>query len=139
MKKIAFFLLATAALATAPAEPASYAALQRPTELQYWNASKANNGYTFFGVGGKTYLLDMEGRVVHTWPVGTNPHLLKNGAILDAATDDPSGFAGFVEVSWEGTTVWSYRETRSTYHPHHDFTRIWNPKLNAYTTLYIAN
>ena len=42
-------------------------------------------------------------------------------------------------MSWDGATVWSYLETRSTYHPHHDFTRIYNPKLGAYTTLYIAN
>ena len=71
----------------------------------------------------------MEGRVVHTWPVGTNPHLLSNGNVLDATTNDPSGFSGFKEVDWDGTTVWSYLETRSTYHPHHDFTRIFNPKL----------
>ncbi len=114
-------------------------ALQRPTELQYWNPAKADNGYTFFGVGGTSYLLDMEGRVVHTWPIGTNPHLLSDGAVLDAVTNDPSGFGGFKEVSWDGATVWSYIETRSTYHPHHDFTRIYNPKLKAYTTLYIAN
>ncbi len=116
-----------------------YQALQRPTELQYWDPARADNGYNFFGVGGRTYLLDMEGRVLHTWPVGTNPHLLSNGSVLDAMTDDPSGFSGFKEVSWDGVTVWSYLETRSTYHPHHDFTRIWNPRLGAATTLYIAN
>jgi formylglycine-generating enzyme required for sulfatase activity len=116
-----------------------YAALQRPTELQYWDASAADNGYNFFGVGGTSYLLDMEGRVAHTWPIGTNPHLLANGDVLDASTNDPSGYSGFKEVSWDGATVWSYLETRSIYHPHHDFTRIFNPKLNAYTTLYIAN
>ena len=61
-----------------------YAALQRPTELQYWDATQADNGYNFYGVGGTSYLLDMEGRVVHTWPIGTNPHLLDNGNVLDA-------------------------------------------------------
>ena len=81
----------------------------------------------------------MEGRVLHTWPVGTNPHLQSDGSVLDATTDDPSGFGGFARVIWEGATVWSYKETRSTYHPHHDFTRIYNPKLGAYTVLYIAN
>jgi hypothetical protein len=35
--------------------------------------------------------------------------------------------------------VWSYYESRSTYHPHGDFLRIYNPKLGAYTTLYLAN
>ncbi|MCX6873116.1 MAG: DUF1566 domain-containing protein [Verrucomicrobia bacterium] len=117
----------------------AYDALTRPTELQYWDAARAQDGYTFFGVGGTSYLLDMEGRVTHTWPVGNNPHLLPGGSILDASTDDPSGFGGFKEVSWEGVTTWTYTETRATYHPHHDFTRIYNPKLGAYTTLYIAN
>jgi len=130
---VAAILLSTVAYCQA------HDALQRPTELQYWDSSKADNGYTLFGVSGITYLLDMEGRVVHTWPIGTNPHLLSSGNVLDAASDDPSGFSGFKEVSWDGTTVWSYLETRSTYHPHHDFTRIYNPKLKAYTTLYIAN
>ena len=110
-----------------------YTALQRPTELQYWDTAKADNGYNFYGVGGTSYLLDMEGKVVHTWPIGNNPHLLSNGGILDATTNDPSGFGGFREVSWEGTTVWSYTETRSTYHPHGDFKRIYNTKLGAYT------
>ncbi|MCU0780451.1 MAG: aryl-sulfate sulfotransferase, partial [Akkermansiaceae bacterium] len=117
----------------------AYDALQRPTELQYWDAARADSGYNFYGVGGTSYLLDMEGRVVHTWPIGNNPHLLDNGGILDAATNDPSGFSGFKEVSWDGATVWTYLETRSTYHPHHDFTRIYNPKLGQYTNLYIAN
>ncbi len=134
-------LLAGAALALVPsaASAATHQALERPTELQYWDRAGAYDGYTFFGVGGKTYLLDMEGRVVHTWPIGTNPHLQDDGSILDAATDDPSGFGGFKRVGWDGSTLWSYTETRSTYHPHHDFTRIYNPKLKAYTVLYIAN
>ncbi len=129
----------TVAARFATASSAGYPALQRPTELQYWDPTRADNGYTFFGVGGTTYLLDMEGRVVHTWPIGTNPHLLSNGSVLDASNDDPSGFAGFKEVGWDGSTVWSYRDTRSTHHPHHDFTRIFNPKLGTATTLYIAN
>jgi hypothetical protein len=29
-----------------------YAALTRSTELQYWDATKADNGYNFYGVGG---------------------------------------------------------------------------------------
>lgn len=117
----------------------AYEALQGPTELLYWDKTNSYNGYTWFGVRGTTYLLDMEGRVMHTWPIGTNPHLLSNGNVLDAAKDDPSGFGEFVEVDWSGTKVWSHTETRANYAPHHDFLRIFNPKLNAYTTLYIAN
>jgi hypothetical protein len=117
----------------------AYESSQGPTELLYWDKTNSYIGYTWFGVRGKTYLLDMEGYVLHTWPIGTNPHLLTNGNVLDASTDDPSGFGGFKEVDWNGSNVWSYVESRTNYVPHHDFLRIFNPKLNAYTTLYIAN
>lgn len=117
----------------------AYDALQGPTELLYWTPAKAQNGYTFFGVGGTTYLIDMEGRVAHTWPVGNNPHLQDDGSVLDTSSNDPSGFAGFRLVDWDGRITWQYTERRSNYHPHHDFIRIYNPKLNAYTVVYIAN
>jgi hypothetical protein len=116
-----------------------YERLQGPTELLFYDKDKAFNGYTLFGVGSRSYLLDMEGRVVHTWPIGTNPHLLDNGNIVDASKDDPSGFQGFKEVDWDGKTVWEYTEKRPNYFPHHDWVRIFNRKLNAPTTLYIAN
>lgn len=117
----------------------AYERLQGPTELLLCNTNKALPGYTLFGVGNRTFLLDLHGRVVHTWPVGTNPHLLDNGNILDAAKDDPSGFPGFKEVDWDGRTVWEYTEQRADYAPHHDWVRIFNRALNASTTLYIAN
>ena len=117
----------------------AYERLQGPTELLFHDKEKACSGYTLFGVGSRTWLLDMEGRVVHTWPVGTNPHLLDNGHIVDASKDDPSGFQGFKEVDWDGKTVWEYTEKREGYAPHHDWTRITNKQLNASTTLYIAN
>ena len=133
MKHLLTFLtlLATSAFA--------YERLQGPTELLYCDATNAFGGYTLFGVGNRTFLLDLQGRVVHTWPVGTNPHLLDNGNILDAGKDDPSGFQGFKEVDWDGKTVWEYTEKRAGYAPHHDWVRIFNKKLNAPTTLYIAN
>jgi hypothetical protein len=117
----------------------AYDALQGPTELLYWNPARAQNGYTFFGVGGTTYLIDMEGRVAHTWPLGNNPHLQDDGSVLDTSSNDPSGFAGFRLVDWDGRIAWQYTERRSNYHPHHDFIRMYNPKLKAYTVVYIAN
>jgi len=128
---IIYAILATSTLA--------YEAFQGPTELLYWDSTKTADGYTFFGVRGTTYLIDMEGRVVHTWDIGTNPHLLDDGSVLDASTDDPSGFGGFKQVSWAGSNVWSYTESRTNYVPHHDFVRIFNPKRGTNTTLYIAN
>ena len=109
------------------------------TEVRYWDSSKAYNGYTLFAAKGKTYLIDMEGYIVHQWNIGTNPRLLDNGNLLDATKSDPSGFGGFRELDWNGNAVWEYTEKRTTYFPHHDWTRIFNKKLNAYTTLFIAN
>ncbi|MFZ4617272.1 MAG: aryl-sulfate sulfotransferase [Rectinemataceae bacterium] len=129
---ILFLLLATSSIF-------AYERLQGPTEVLYLDPARVSPGFTFFGVGGRTYLIDLEGQVVHTWPIGTNPHLLDNGHVLDAAKDDPSGFPGFREVDWEGRTVWEYTEKRSGYFPHHDWVRIFNKSLGAATTLYIAN
>lgn len=133
MKMLSWILLSLALPALA------YERLQGPTELLFCDKEKALAGYTFFGVGSRTYLLDLDGQVVHTWPVGTNPHLLDDGHVLDASKDDPSGFQGFVEVDWDGKKVWEYAEKRPGYAPHHDWVRIFNKKLNAPTTLYIAN
>ena len=116
-----------------------YERLQGPTELLFCDKDKAFPGYTLFGVGNRTWLLDLNGRVVHTWPAGTNPHLLDDGHIVDATKDDPSGFQGFKEVDWDGKTVWEYTEKRENYSPHHDWVRIFNKALSAPTTLYIAN
>ena len=124
-------LLASAAI--------GYERLQGPTELLFCDKDKAFPGYTLFGVGNRTWLLDLDGRVVHAWPVGTNPHLLDNGHIVDASKDDPSGFQGFKEVDWDGKTVWEYTEKRGNYSPHHDWVRLFNKKLDAPTTMYIAN
>ena len=132
--------LATACTLTASRGALAYETLQGPTELRYWDASRAYAGLTLFAAAGKTYLIDMSGRLVHSWDkVGTNPHLLDDGSLLDATKDDPSGFGGFQVVDWDGNVTWQYTESRAGYSPHHDFTRIWNPKLQQYTTLYIAN
>lgn len=109
------------------------------TELRYWDSAATYNGYTLFAGRGITYLIDMEGYVVKKWNIGTNPRFLDNGNLLDASKADPSGFSGFTELDWNGNIVWQYTETRSNYAPHHDWVRIFNKKLNAYTTLYIAN
>lgn len=110
------------------------------SELRYWDASKTEAGYTLFAARGRSYLIDMEGYVVRTWSIGTNPRFLDyNGHLLDATKDDPSGFQGFRELDWDGNTVWEYQETRDGYAPHHDWVRIFNPELGQYTTLYIAN
>ena len=113
--------------------------LQGPTEFRYWNKEKAFNGYTIFGAYGTAYLIDMEGKVAHTWPSGGNPKLLPDGHILSSGKDPQSGLSGFTEVDWDGKVVWRYSEKRKDYSPHHDHIRVFNKKLNQYTTMFIAN
>ncbi len=109
--------------------------LRKITGLTYWDQEQAYDGYTLFGAQGNatTYLLDMEGNVVHSWPIGGNPRLLDNGNLF------ARGDAGFQEVDWDGNIVWSYQDTRPNYQPHHDYVRGLNPKLGEMTTFYIAN
>lgn len=110
-----------------------------PTETRYWDESKAYNGYTLFGTRGVTYLIDMAGRVVHTWPIGTNPRLTEAGTLLDAVGGNPSNSNVWKELDWNGNVVWTYTESRSGYYPHHDFEKIYNKKLADSTFIYIAN
>ena len=110
-----------------------------PTETRYWNSSKAYNGYTLFGSGGTSYLIDMEGHVIHSWKIGTNPRFTEGGTLLDAVGGDPSNSNVWRELDWNGNTVWTYTEKRTNYHPHHDFVKIYNPKLGDSTFMYIAN
>ena len=138
MKTLSNIIIAALGLVLSSIPVHAYERLQGPTEVLYWDKTNTYSGYTFFGVQSNTYLIDMEGRVAHTWPVGTNPHLLTNGNVLDAAGGDVNGFTGLKEVDWSGNTVWQYTETRTNYLPHHDFLRIYNPKLGTNTTLYIA-
>ena len=109
------------------------------TETRYWDASKAYYGYTLFGTRGVTYLIDMEGHVVHTWNIGTNPRFTDGGNLLDAVGGNPSNQNSWKELDWNGNTVWQYTESRSNYHGHHDFAKIYNPKLGDSTFIYIAN
>jgi hypothetical protein len=109
------------------------------TETRYWDESKAFNGYTLFGSGGRTYLIDMEGQVIQTWNIGTNPRFTEGGNLLDAVGGNPSNSNVWKELDWDGNVRWQYTETRSTYHAHHDFVKIYNPKFGDSTFMYIAN
>ena len=139
MKWSTFAVLAASLVVVPATDAAAYQAAQGPTEVRLWDPTRAFDGYTLFAAHGKTYLVDMSGRLVHQWNVGTNPKLLEDGSLLDASKDDPSGFGGFQRVDWDGKVVWQYTESRKDYAPHHDFVRTYNTKLAAWTTMYIAN
>ena len=109
------------------------------TETRYWDDTRTYAGYTLFGTRGQTYLIDFEGHVIHTWPMGTNPRFTEAGTLLDAVGGNPSNQNVWKELDWNGNTVWQYTESRSNYHGHHDFVKIFNPKLGDSTFMFIAN
>ena len=139
MKKLFFLLLITINYLFIAYYSFSQECFMIPTETRYWDAANTYNGYTLFGTAGHTYLIDFEGHVIHTWKIGTNPRFTPAGTLLDAVGGNPSSQAKWEELDWDGNVVWSYTETRSNYHPHHDFEKIYNPKLGDSTFIYIAN
>jgi hypothetical protein len=112
----------------------------RPMSVTYYDSDKAYDGYTLFTPlsGHTTYLIDMRGRIVHTWDIGAFPgayaNLLPNGNLLYAIQADPnekakagvphtSGQGGIVrEVDWNGKVLWEYKDLFQ----HHDFCRLKN-------------
>jgi hypothetical protein len=109
------------------------------------NSPKAFKGYTLFApIASKTtYLIDMEGRVVHKWesdyPPGQSAYLLENGHLLRTASSrggrgrggngvfGGGGAAGRVqEFTWEGELVWDFEYSSDEHLSHHDIERLPN-------------
>jgi hypothetical protein len=79
-----------------------------------------------------TYLIDMEGYIVHKWkhkfPPGSHSMLLPNGNLLIATgrtKEAPVGIGGtgggVQELDWEGNVVWEYKMLSPTEVQHHTF------------------
>ena len=122
----------------------SYEVFQGPTELIHHDPARAFAGYTMFGPisGEAVYLVDMQGRVVHSWPTpadwGQGPEA-RHARLLPDGTLQRGAGGVFQIVDWDGAVVWEYREERPGVTAHHEFRNIWNPKLGARTLLYAAS
>ena len=104
------------------------------TGILVYDKQKATTGFTLFTPLGlfNTYLIDMEGTVVHKWDlpkdVGNYSYLLENGNLLTAinTTDGPEGLPAkgghLMELDWDGRVVWEYVD----HVQHHDFRRCSN-------------
>ena len=116
----------------------AYEASRGPTELIYWDPHKAVSGYSLVRTRGPhatgVYLIDMAGQVVNFLPGFRDAYLLEDGTISGTKGTDT-----FVHTEWDGKILWEHTETRETYHPHHDFLRIYNAELEDFTVLYVAN
>ena len=110
-----------------------------PTGVIKLVPEKTFKGYTLFAPTVKcttTYLIDMNGDVVHTWkskyPPGLYATLLPNGNLLRAAApkDQPvkiGGAGGIIEeLDWNGNVVWSYTMLTENEIQHHCFDRMPN-------------
>jgi hypothetical protein len=162
MKKVILLTVAVAMFIALPLGSVfAYEAFTGPTEVIRYDADKAYNGYTLFspfstpGDTYTTFLMDMKGNIVHTWggfenAPGLYAYLMENGHImrgdrLPAATpaDTYKVLSGprcgrVQEYDWDGNLVWSVDHYSADSISHHDFQRIWNKKLGAYTTIFLT-
>ncbi len=104
----------------------------------FLNTDEAWEGYTLFAPMGyrDTYLIDMEGRLVHSWSSSYNPglstYLLENGDLLRTArvgnpTFQAGGAGGRVEeYDWNGSLVWEYDCSSTQVLQHHDVEMLPN-------------
>ncbi|MFC1494303.1 aryl-sulfate sulfotransferase [Thermodesulfobacteriota bacterium] len=136
MRKIWGILLVVIIIASIGSASA-YEAIVGPTGVLKYDKEKSYGGYTLFAplVNCKTtYLIDMEGNVVHKWESeytpGSYAMLLPNGNLLRAGTmkKKPAaigGAGGIVqEIDWNGKVVWEYRMNTPTEIHHHCFARM---------------
>lgn len=102
--------------------------------------ARACPGYTLFAPmqSTTTYLIDNEGRLVHTWNGTCKPghavYLLENGHLLRTGIRDPGrpGSGGLIEeVDWDGTVLWSVTDEEGGYEFHHDLTKLPNGNVLA--------
>ena len=110
-----------------------------PVGVTKYNQKEAYKGFTLWcsmGQKGKVYLMDMKGKVVHTWnmplPPGNYGFLLENGNLLYAgrtkfghggSDHHMSGKGGVVyEESWDGDTITKLYQPNQ----HHDFDKMPN-------------
>ncbi len=125
---------------------------KRIVGLTEHDPSRCFDGYTLFSPYGRTrtYLIDMQGDVVHEWETGYTPgnwgYLLDNGNLLYAGNTGrapvpfPGGGGIIMELNWDSEIVWQYKDEAQ----HHDFSRTasgntlvlgWDPVPEDMTSL----
>lgn len=94
--------------------------------------AQAFQGYTLYSPDNSkySYIVDMNNKVYHSWSHtksgGYSCYLLSDGSLLRSALSTNSqlgggGEAGVVQrVAWNGTLLWEYQYSSSTYRSHHD-------------------
>lgn len=103
----------------------------------------AFDGYTLISPlqSTSTFLVDLDGRVVHRWecgvPPGNSAYLLNDGRLLRTGrvSNDLMGGGGqggrIQEWSWDGELVWDYELSSERYLAHHDIEPLPNGNVLA--------
>ncbi len=87
----------------------------------FLNTEGSFDGYTLFSPfeEGNTYLIDNDGRLVHSWRTGRHPtgnltpYLLEDGSVIGMDS-------GIRQVGWDGTLLWDFDFVGPDCQPHHD-------------------
>lgn len=105
------------------------------------NTEDAWEGYTLFAPlrSTTTYLIDMEGRLVHSWPGEATPgliaYLLPGGRLLRTELQRNLSFrmgggGGHIVLrDWEGDILWDFLYSNSEHHQHHDIEVLPNGNI----------
>lgn len=103
------------------------------------NAASAYQGYTMFASGSKAYLVDMDGKTVHTWTAGgtirNQAYLLEDGSIMVGVTSCSGSHSGaypsgrFQKISWDGTVTWDYKYCETSATPGYDIEPMPNGNI----------
>ena len=126
-----------AALLLLPRRARAAETMSTPTGVLAYDKEKAQDGYTLISPMQSTssYLLDMEGNVVHEWKTdglpGLYAELLPDGNLLRGIRYEkkvPFGgvAGGLQELDWDGNVVWEHRIYDDDRLSHHAFDRMPN-------------
>jgi len=135
-KALALVLLVGAAIVLPLTSAYALEVFSAETELRIYDSAKSYGGYFMpsgfgatMGPAPTTYLMDMEGYVVHQWAgvPGWAPYLQEDGTLWSG---------GYIQ-DWDGNIIWSY--TTAPYMAHHGWRKMWNKKLNQWTMLVLCN
>jgi hypothetical protein len=99
---------------------------------------QAYQGYTLYSPDNSrySYLINMNNQLVHSWynsrTGGYSCYLLPDGNLMRSAVSSNSplnggGATGIVQkIGWDGTLLWEYTYSSSTYRAHHDIEPLPN-------------